>query len=733
MGMVRNRSTTLSEQLYSLANRLETSNPSDRELLDRFIDTPDEETFAAILRRFGPLVLRVCNRVVGDRHFAEDAFQATFLVFVQKAKTLLDRDRVSNWLYGVAYRISLEARRKKYKQAQRGALSLTPSAESEASTREMASLIDEELHRLPEEYRTPFLLCFVEGLTQDQVALRLGISLRTLTRRLEKGKELLKVRLSRRGVSLSSVLIAATTTSGTSLLSVDLVHSLTQNVSNWISRTSLAPSEIPPNLISLAESGIAKPVWSKMMTWVGILISGTILFTICLFGFSEPQTKSEEPKKEIVQKKSATLESVSPLILDPNSEQLPQDAIARIGTTGFRHAAEVTKIAYSPDSRWLVSISTDSRDSSARVWDTKTGKEQLRVSIQLPERRNDPRQAPRAIGFSSDSKQVYLADLATLRGFDIASGKETFSQKIAQELPNNIRRDRRDQLSGLSFTPDSKKLLIAWPSGEWEIRDVASGAKRVQGSHSFENYPYIPISFSPNGKFFSIHEPTKKVLIYSAESGKEVLQVKEVDHQILSATFLHDNKTIVAATYSRQGFFIHLFDLTSGTSFRHFQVPRISEKIALSFDGKFIAIANQDGMNIQLYEIESGKQIGNFMNMPSLTDLTFSPDGKWLAATQYGSNTITIWDVQKRTFQPLVGEPYSYRGTIFTPDSRALILPDRFHTRIHWRTGKTMEQTPELIQEGRYYELPTLSPGGNVYALPHSKGFLQLLDTQRNK
>src|SRR5262249_43591637 len=154
----------------------------------------------------GPLVLGVCWRLLHDWHDAEDAFQATFLVLARKAGAVRWRDSVSNWLYQVAYRVATKARadasrrRGHERRAAKenrflGETGLTPNRE--ATLREVCAVLDEELHGLPERYRAPLLLCYLEGQTQDQAARRLGWSLRTLKRRLEQARELLRRRLTR--------------------------------------------------------------------------------------------------------------------------------------------------------------------------------------------------------------------------------------------------------------------------------------------------------------------------------------------------------------------------------------------------------------------------------------------------------------------------------------------------------------------------------------------------------
>ncbi|MEW4571427.1 sigma-70 family RNA polymerase sigma factor [Tautonia sp. JC769] len=194
---------------------------SDGELLARFLDRDGkggEEAFAALVERHGPTVLGVCRRLLGDPHEADDAFQATFLVLARRAASLSGRDRVGNWLYGVALRVSREARRRADRRRRRERLlgdeaEVIPSAGSVAvgsdrSVEELRRLIVEELARLPDRYRGPLLLCDLEGRSRREAADRLGLAEGTLSSRLARGRDLLRGRLVRRGLAPSAVIAA---------------------------------------------------------------------------------------------------------------------------------------------------------------------------------------------------------------------------------------------------------------------------------------------------------------------------------------------------------------------------------------------------------------------------------------------------------------------------------------------------------------------------------------------
>jgi RNA polymerase sigma factor (sigma-70 family) len=170
---------------------------TDADLLGRWIDWGDERAFEALVWRHGPMVLGVCRRVLGGVQDAEDAFQATFLVLVRKARSIAPRSRVGNWLYGVAHRtasnaraMSAERKRREMQAEQRSTPGPSPEEE------ELLARLDEELGRLPEKYRVPIVLCHLEGRAVQEAARELGLPQGTLASRLARGRALLARRLT---------------------------------------------------------------------------------------------------------------------------------------------------------------------------------------------------------------------------------------------------------------------------------------------------------------------------------------------------------------------------------------------------------------------------------------------------------------------------------------------------------------------------------------------------------
>src|SRR5579863_8539564 len=157
------------------------------------------------------MVLGVCRRVLHDRHDAEDAFQATFLVLIRKAASIGKRELLANWLYGVAHRTALKARkgaaRRRAKERQVRDMAQTQVAGDEAIEK-MLPLLDQELSRLPDKYRVPIILCDLEGKTRRAAAQQLDLGEKTFSTRLDRARVMLAKRLARHGTILSSSALA---------------------------------------------------------------------------------------------------------------------------------------------------------------------------------------------------------------------------------------------------------------------------------------------------------------------------------------------------------------------------------------------------------------------------------------------------------------------------------------------------------------------------------------------
>ncbi len=224
LSVTRTASDSIVRQLESLYDGRSVVGLSDRLLLERFITLTDraaEESFAALVARHGPMVLETCRDVLADRHDAEDAFQAVFLILARNARSLREPDLLSYWLHGVALRTARKARTRIARRRDRPSDSVVDArreepvddgaqpAEKIAIRREAAETLHHEIERLPRAFRLPVLLCHFEGLSLDEAARRLAWPPGTLRSRLARARSKLRAALVRRGWGESAAALCA--------------------------------------------------------------------------------------------------------------------------------------------------------------------------------------------------------------------------------------------------------------------------------------------------------------------------------------------------------------------------------------------------------------------------------------------------------------------------------------------------------------------------------------------
>ncbi len=191
---------------------------SDGQLLEQFATRRDEigeAAFAALMARHGPMVLSVCRGLLGDVHDAEEAFQATFLILAMKSRSIRDPELLGNWLFGVARRTAQKAKARRARWRGRveseGTMSsiavVSGIAELKSVQREETVALHQEVERLPQNLRTPIVLCYLEGLTHDEAARRLRWPTGTM-QPMARVQVLLRSRLTRRGVAFIALAAA---------------------------------------------------------------------------------------------------------------------------------------------------------------------------------------------------------------------------------------------------------------------------------------------------------------------------------------------------------------------------------------------------------------------------------------------------------------------------------------------------------------------------------------------
>lgn len=254
---------------------------SDAQLVERFAMVRDEAAFELLVWRHGAMVIGLCRRLLRHEQDAEDAFQATFLTLARKAESIRKREATASWLYKVAYRIALSIRQSKTARAvhERPALADLPTATTEvAEYRELRPMLDEEVQRLPEKYRAAFVLCHLEGKTNDEAAELLGCPKGTVLSRLSRAREQLRGRLTRRGVTISALAGGAVFTdlATATPVSAALVNP-TVKAGLAIAAGQPIQAAASPAVAALAEGAIRTMFLSQLRKVAAFVLAATLL------------------------------------------------------------------------------------------------------------------------------------------------------------------------------------------------------------------------------------------------------------------------------------------------------------------------------------------------------------------------------------------------------------------------------------------------------------------------
>jgi RNA polymerase sigma factor (sigma-70 family) len=308
---------SIAPQLGHLFSRGSLTGASESQLLEAFIGRNDEEAFRAIVARHGPMVLGVCRQLLHDPDEIEDAFQATFIVLVRRAASLRRRERLGNWLYGVAYRVarrsrSLSARRKSAISRDSDAdPSTLPAPIADKPDFDTFETLHQAIRRLPDRYRLPIVLCYFEGLSHEAAALELGWPLGSVKGRLSRARDLLRKRLVRRGIALSTAVSLARLDGKAfaglvpASLQIKVIRSVlplagtsvpfvTGTLSVSTAATTLAQGVIRTMIVSQIRA-----LTISLLVGVGLVSTG-----VTVIAFQGPGTPRNSPKPELTKKSS---------------------------------------------------------------------------------------------------------------------------------------------------------------------------------------------------------------------------------------------------------------------------------------------------------------------------------------------------------------------------------------------------------------------------------------------
>jgi RNA polymerase sigma factor (sigma-70 family) len=672
----------------------------DPALLRRFLTCRDPAAFAALVARHGPMVLRVCERVLGNRHDAEDAFQATFLILARKAAGIRPPGALAAWLHGVAYRVALGARavarrrRREVPTPDFDPPDPTPDPLCALTARELLSALDEEVQGLPLAYRLPVVLCCLEGRTQEEAARQLGWTAGSVKGRLERARARLHARLVRRGLTLGSALatvelLRGTTSARMKLLAEQTVRAVlafgaagaTGHGALSALAARLAVKELGPQICSGLKA--------VLLVVLGMILAGAAAGTLTL----EPQAIAREAPASLTPPGSATrgaagLEEgdTQQARNDRYGDPLPPGAVARLGTSRF--------------------------------WCGAGGRQQL--------------------AFAPNGKQIIVVDVLGVYVLEATTGK------LLRHI--NTAAAKRMAKPPVSVSPDSKYLALALmgvddnPEQDAQIYDLASGGL-VREFRDAGPQQYQGAVFSPDGKMLASYSfNTKTLYLWEVATGKEVRRWPLRLGFGGSFTFSPNAKTLIAGDLRT----IHCWDIATGTEGR-----RIEEhpgacifRVALAQDGNVLAtqalpevpkvalefgLEDQADSKVYLWDLAGGKRIGQIEVVPvsgaqrsdvpsdssRVRAFRFSPDAKTLA-TASGDGMLRVWEIAtgKELRRWHAGWVHSLA---FSPDGKRLASAGGDYTVHLWdaATGKELREHPGH-RSG--FELLTLSPDGRTLA-----------------
>jgi RNA polymerase sigma factor (sigma-70 family) len=649
---------------------------TDDQLLERFAARQEAAAFEALVRRHGPLVLSVCRRVLRDLHEAEDTFQATFLVLACKARSIRKRQSVGSWLYGVAYRLATQERHRAARRRQRehqhdphsetdlgGFLEQCPMRAdpvAETSRRELCAALDDELSQLPEKYRTPLVLCYLQGRSNSAAAQQLGWATGTLKSRLMRGRELLRDRLTQRGVLLSggAMTLALTNSAATGSVPSALTASTTQAALLFAAGQATAAGAVSAKVVALASEMMKTTMISKLKLAI------VLLLTIGVFGLGssvlyggrsapgaeQPQPKADKPKPKAERN-------------DRYDDPLPPGALARMGTVRLRHGQLVSFVAFLPGGKTLLTVS---QDGTVCQWDVATGKEVRRFALSKKGMDDLPGGGLAMAGggmFVSMGGGVGMVSLSR-DGKTLATTGHDGTIRISDAVTGKERRRIERPEGGaleMALSPDGKELAVRGFDGPTRIFDAATGKLRRQlgkkperNGGAFVVAPFTfngpGVTWSPDGKVLAATETEtenqkqiKVLKTWDAATGKELRRIASTDdtNQGFTSAFSPDGKLLA---WSMIDGTIHLADAATGKELRAVK-GRDKEDAGLTFkfspDSKtLVGRCPRDGM-LLVWNVANGKELHRFAR-PTATPsgfgwntsaggMAFSPDDKILA------------------------------------------------------------------------------------------------------
>ncbi len=604
---------------------------SDAQLLERFVSRRDEAAFEVLVWRYGPLVLGVCRRLLRREQDAEDAFQATFLALVRKAATIGKGASVGSWLYKVAYRVALRARARSAKLSASAPLTEevpAPDTAPEALWRDLRPILDEEVSRLPRKYREAVVLCYLEGKTNAEAARLLGCPRGTVVSRLASARERLRVRLARRGVTVSAGLLASLMTARAAALPPALV--------NATLKTVLPAGLVAAEVAWLTEGVLRAMFLSKLITAVGVLA-----LSLGGAGLGAWYLKAEPPEQNAapVLPGSGPLErervgldvQQAPLGAEP---VVPPPGVWTQRATLQMPGIRVWCVAFSPDGKWVVAggQGRGNRPGEMRLWDVATG----RVAV-----RSQTENAFRSICFSPDGRLLATAELD-----DTARLRDPLTTQVRVTLKGH-----NGPVNAVAFAPDGKILATAsWDKTARLWGADGSGPLRILEGHSGEVYA---VAFSPDGQFVATGSQDHSAGIWDVRTGRARRVLQGHADVVETVAFSPDAKLVATGSWDKS---VRLWDVASGKEVRKL-IGNTAQVLSVAFspDGKLLASASGGWGNasvpndtpapgeVIVWDVATGRVVATLKgHRDRIFGVAFSPDGKLLASASW-DGTVKLW------------------------------------------------------------------------------------------
>jgi RNA polymerase sigma factor (sigma-70 family) len=588
---------------------------TDGELLDQYLRRRDEDAFEALVRRHGPMVLGVCRRVLGNEADAEDAFQATFLVLVRKAASIVPRSLVGNWLYGVAHNTALKAKamNSKRRTRKRQAGQMPRPEPSGEDWQQLHAVLDEELSRLPEKYRAPLVLCELEGKTLKEAAQHLGWPQGTVAGRLSRARARLGQQLARRGLALAGGTLTTALVQSTASACVPrlLVDSTVKAASSFAAGSAAPAGVVSAKVAALTQGVVKAMLLTKLKTvagtvvLVGALVGGMGALTLPTLMTGLTEARGQGPSRPAAKQ-----------------AEKPQPAV----TWKEKHAIktergqQIFSASISPDGKVVVF----GGNSGIKLLDATTGKELALVDRDLVF----------TTAISSDGKVLATGHINAIKLWDATTGHAMAT------LDDNTK-----NIAQVAFSPDGKLLATA-EVGAVRLWDLTTN-KELRRFEAGKPEDRIPggVVFSPDGKTLASAESrAKTVKLWEVATGKELKTLEGHNGSVRGVALSPDGKTLASSGGDGQ---VKLWDVSTGKEKASLKWQTYGRHpLTFSPDGKLLATTGGDSHNVMLWDAKTGKDLVTLDHTAPVWSVAFSGDGKTIVTA--GDDGMRIWTAEKK-------------------------------------------------------------------------------------